>query len=53
MIFGLKGITKKQTIQATENVFEMEYTFDLRPRSLNFTQLSNIKAILQGYDRVQ
>lgn len=45
----LKGITKAQTIEETQDLQLSGYSFDLRPKSFNFTQLKNIKEILERF----
>jgi hypothetical protein len=46
MKIGLKGITKFDTIDQTRSLELDSYSFDLRPKSFNFTQKKNIKNIL-------
>lgn len=51
MNFALKGITKGKTIHSMDHI--VQFGFDLRPRSFNFTQLSNIKEIIRGNPQVK
>lgn len=46
MNFILKGVTKDETIKSLLPIGVREFSFDLRPRSFNFTQLKNIKEIV-------
>lgn len=47
MKLGLKGITDSQVLQFAQTLGFEELSFDLRPRSFNFTQGYKIKEILE------
>lgn len=49
MNFLLKGITKASSVEKTKDIPIYGYAFDLRPRSLNFTQLKNVQLISSQY----
>jgi hypothetical protein len=48
MKIGLKGITKIETITQTKMLDLTSYSFDLRPKSFNFTPKGNIQKILES-----
>jgi hypothetical protein len=48
MDYGLKGVTKLTTIESNRDLELKVYSFDLRPRSFNFTPMSNIKNIISS-----
>lgn len=48
MDYGLKGITKLSLIENNKDLDLTIYSFDLRPKSFNFTPMSNIKKILSS-----
>ncbi len=45
----LKGITKPETIEALSSSQFNQYSFDMRPKSFNFTQGRNIESIIKRY----
>ncbi len=49
MRFGLKGITKSEVITHVLQHNVEEFSFDLRPKSFNFTQAYNIVSILKDF----
>ena len=48
MQFNLKGVTKLETVLETKDIPIYQYSFDLRPKSFNFTQIKNIEEIISA-----